>query len=138
MNQDLAEFQSLITWFCNQESLPLKSRHDFLDHVLKIGKFDTKAKQFIEDALTHVENKTKKQLHEYQDLVSEIETILHRQNSPQSLKESILSRSENEMLQRATHFKEDYQTFETQQNKNDETQETTQDQATIAALKDTL
>lgn len=138
MDQELAEFQSLISWFCNLEEIPLQTRHDFLAHVLKVGKFDDKAKNFMEDALNNIENKNKKALAEDEALLAQIESILERQKSDQSLENAIVTSSEEEMMRLAVDFKEDYRAYEHEQTTHQESQEKTEEVSVIAALKASL
>lgn len=137
--QKQTELKNFILWFLQIEDIPVTTRRDMAKHILDTGTIDDKTQKFIDDTLEYLVKTQKAKVDNLKQQLDDISAALDAEQNPAtSLEERDIKEAEEEILRLASDFKEDYRAFEHQENTKAESQEETQNEAEIAALKANL
>ncbi len=139
MEKNNIRFEEFIVWFSKLEEIPLQTRHDFLEHIIKIGYIDEKSEEFIEITLNDLSKNSKKrqkQWSKYADILKK--TKKTQTNEKLSLKKKLATEILDWMNKKSIEFKNHFRTIQSKIMKSQESAEDLENQAQIARLKAAL
>jgi hypothetical protein len=135
-NIGLGEF---LTWFSDQEDIPLNVRIDFLEHVKKEGKIDEKAISFVDQYLNKKDSEFNKKLSQLSDELVFVRSQLALEQNPKLSNKTRIQASLKKTLNRLTSsFKTKWISFDKKYTQSQESAEELENAAQIARLKAAL
>ena len=130
------ELENFILWFLEIEEIPVDQKNEFINHVLKTGTIDKKSSDFIDKTLKYLGESSKKQADELKRKIDVLSGALAMEKVPEiSVKERIVREAGEDMMQMASNFKTDIQSFRKEKAKKAEKVEEAESGAEVERLK---
>ncbi len=137
--QELTQLEKFLTWFASQEEIPLKTRRDFLAHIIEIGHIDEHSAKFIDKTLHYLEHKSTKNLKQWHKELAMWEKFINAENNEEtSLQVRDVKEAEKLINDISDKFVEDFKNAEKESNKINELNEKSREISKVEALKASL